>query len=323
MNAPLLTLSQLLACGAALLLLMAAMSWFVLRQDRTDQQLSGRIEAVAAPYAQARLLPGSGRGRAVRSGGVWLRSACARLFGYDPARAVQYKAKPAVVLLATLVVSLVLSHGAGALVGRTVELAAPVLWVVASRRVFGWFERRHAARLYAQFPDALAMIVRSVRVGIAVNEAIRGVSREALEPTATEFTLLGDHISIGVPLDEALRRVAARNRLPEYRFFATALSLQAQTGGGLSDTLEGLADVIRKRVAVRNRAHAMASEARLSTYILAALPVFTGLALSVINPDYIGLLFTDPTGKGVLAAAIVMLGTGMFMMRATISRSLR
>ena len=120
-----------------------------------------------------------------------------------------------------------------------------------------------------------------------------------------------------------MRDCAARNRLPEYRFFATALSLQAQTGGGLTETLENLSDVIRKRVAVRNRAYALASEARTTTYILAALPVITGGMLALVNFGYISLLFTNSTGNMILGGAISMLCIGMFTMRTIISRSLR
>ncbi len=121
------------------------------------------------------------------------------------------------------------------------------------------------ATLFQQFPDALAMIVRAVRVGLPIVEAIRVVARENAEPTAREFAGLVAQTTIGVPLDDALREMAERNRLPEYRFFATALSLQSQTGGGLTETLENLADTIRKRVAAKLRGHALAAEARMSS----------------------------------------------------------
>ena len=322
-NAALLTLPQLLACGTALVAMMGASSWFLLRQDRARRQLLVRIEAIATPYARANPLLEMGQRSGAQSAGARLWAACSGLFGYDPNRASHYPMKASVVLGAALLLALALSQLGSTMLGPMARLLVPVVWIGASRRAFSTFERRRSGRLYLQFPDALAMIVRSVRVGIPVSEAVRNVSRDALEPTSVEFALLSDQLAIGVALDEALRDIAARNRLPEYRFFATALTLQAQTGGGLAETLENLADVIRKRVAVRNRAVALASEARTSTYVLAALPVLTGAALGVLNPGYIGLLFTDPTGNMVLAAAAGMLGTGMFVMRTIISRSLR
>ena len=102
-------------------------------------------------------------------------------------------------------------------------------------------------------------------------------------------------------MEDALRDVAGRNQLPEYRFFATALTLQAQTGGGLSETLENLADVIRKRVAARKRAYALASEARTTTYVSWQASQFvTCGGLALLNPSYVALLFTDPTGNMIL-----------------------
>ena len=319
----LLTLPQLLAAGTGLLVIITASSWLLLRQEKEVKQLHARIDAIATPYARASSLQAKSRIEGDETGVSLALSKLARLFGYDAARASHYPVKAPAVAFTTLLISLALSQVAISVVGEAARLAIPAVWVFLSRRTFKSFEVRRASRLYNQFPDALAMIVRSVRVGIPVSESVRNVSREALEPTAAEFLILSDQLAIGVALDEALRDVAERNNLPEYRFFATALTLQAQTGGGLSETLENLADVIRKRVAVRKRAHALASEARTTTYILAALPVVTGLILALINPSYISLLFTDSTGNAVLGTAVGMLATGMWVMRTTISRSLR
>ena len=319
----LLTLPQLLATGTGLLAVITGSSWVLLRQEKEMKQLHARIDTIATPYARASSLKVKSRRESDETGGSRALSKVARLFGYDATRASHYPVKAPVVAFATLVVSLVLSQIATSVVGEAARLAIPVFWVFLSRRTFKSFEVRRASRLYNQFPDALAMIVRSVRVGIPVSEGVRNVSREALEPTAAEFLILSDQLAIGVALDEALRDVAERNNLPEYRFFATALTLQAQTGGGLSETLENLADVIRKRVAVRKRAYALASEARTSTYILAALPIVTGGVLSLINPSYISLLLTDSTGNAVLGTAVGMLTTGTWVMRTIIARSLR
>jgi tight adherence protein B len=108
----------------------------------------------------------------------------------------------------------------------------------------------------------------------------------------------------------------------EYRFFATALSLQNQTGGGLSETLENLAEVIRKRVALKQRGYALAAEARTSAGILAILPFFTAGALAVMNPGYLGLLFNDPGGQRILAVASGLMLLGILSMRSLIRRSL-
>jgi tight adherence protein B len=148
------------------------------------------------------------------------------------------------------------------------------------------------------------------------------VAREADAPTRPEFALLYDRVSIGVTLEDALREMSTRNKLPEYRFFTTALALQSQTGGGLSEALEGLADVMRRRLALKARGHAMAAEAKTSIIILASLPFVTGGALGVLNPHYVGRLFTDPGCQKVLMAAIIMLGSGLLVMRGMIRKIL-
>jgi tight adherence protein B len=153
-------------------------------------------------------------------------------------------------------------------------------------------------------------------------EGIRIVSRECASPTAGEFARLVDQVAIGSTLEEAIADLARRSGLPEYRFFATSLSLQNQTGGTLSDTLEGLADVIRKRAALKARGKALTSEARASAMILACLPFVTGGMLYLINPPYIGQLFTNPSGQSMLGAAALSLTVGLLTIKMLIKKSL-
>jgi tight adherence protein B len=123
-------------------------------------------------------------------------------------------------------------------------------------------------------------------------------------------------------MDDAMNKMARRSGLPEYRFFATALALQNQTGGALSETLENLADVIRKRAALKAKGMAMTSEAKATAAILAALPIILGALLWVLSPAYISLLFTDATGRSLFGAAVVSLITGLFVIRTIIRKSL-
>ncbi len=322
MSAPL-TLHELLACGAALLAGLGVATWQLIRRDEEERWLATRVDEFATPYARATALHQMGRRRAALSRVTGLLPAFHRMAGYDQGQARHYPVRAPAVFVLCLVLSLLVSQALSIVVGPVSRLSIPFVVILACRRTFAWFEQRRSDQLYRQFPDALSMIVRSVRVGTPVGEAVRTVSVEALEPTRTEFALLHDQVKIGVALDEALGLMADRNKLPEYRFFATALSLQSQTGGGLSETLENLAEVIRKRVALRNRAYAMASEARASTYILAALPVFAGMAVSILNPSYAALLVSEQIGQAVLAGTVMMLATGMAVMRVIIQRSLR
>jgi tight adherence protein B len=222
----------------------------------------------------------------------------------------------------TLVTARVLVELLAAVLGTWTEVLLPLVWIWLSRGVFHWIERRRADQLFRQFPDALATIVRSVRAGIPVGESIRLLGRDSPMPTAGEFKIIGDQIAMGVPFADAVKKLGGRDMLQEYRFFATALSLQSQTGGGLAETLDNLAEVIRKRVATKNRGRALAAEANASAMILAAMPIVTGLALWLLNPDYIALLFDNTRGQRILAFAVFLLGSGIAIMRYLIRRAL-
>jgi tight adherence protein B len=188
----------------------------------------------------------------------------------------------------------------------------PLIWLYLTRFVFNMFTNKRNDKLLQQFPDALNTIVRCVRIGIPVGEALRSVAADALEPTKTEFTLLADKVSIGISIDLALAELAERIKLTEYRFFATALSLQSRSGGNITQTLETLADVIRKRVGLKARGYALTAEARMSSYLLLALPFVAAGAIFLMEREYIIILFTTPTGQTVLgiAALLMVLGYG-------------
>jgi tight adherence protein B len=247
-----------------------------------------------------------------------LSSRLAGLFGVDLERQALYPARWYIILAILFLVTLGLRYAASEMLGFLSWPLVPFIWIMISRMFFNRIENKRRTALLWQFPDALAMIVRAIRVGVPVIDAVRNVSLAAPNPTSTEFNRLVDQIAVGTPLDEAVTELAQRTGLAEYRFFATALSLQTQTGGTLSETLENLADVIRKRAALKARGHAMTAEARTSSSILAMLPVITGGMLYVLNPSYMMLLFTDPTGKMFFSIAVVSLILGMLAIRTII-----
>lgn len=296
--------------------------FLVSRAQNYRQKRDARLAMVVTPHVRTQRLEVSAFTRAARPKDQSLIGISARVFGFDPATPDRYPMRWWIVVGITLAISKAAQSLADDLLGALGWLAIPIVWVGLSRAFFGWFDRRQRERLLAQFPDALAMIVRSVRVGIPVQEAIRTVARELPHPTGPEFSRLVSQVSVGVTMDDAMLELSRRAGLPEYRFFTTALSLQNQTGGALSETLENLADVIRKRAALKAKGMAMASEAKATAVILAALPVVICLILWVLNPAYIALLFTDPTGHKLFATAVISLITGLCIIRTIIKRSL-
>jgi len=309
--------------GACLALVgLGISSLLVTRAQGVRERRARRLASIIAPHLRTTRIEMTAFLAADHKNDRSMLQNAARIFGFDTEKSALYPAKWWVVLLVTFGIAWVVQSLSSGFLGPRSVVAVPVGWIMLSRSYFGWVETRRKKLLLAQFPDALAMLVRSIRVGIPVLEAVRAVSREIPAPTGTEFERLINQVSIGASLDDAVAELARRGGLPEYRFFATALALQNQTGGTLSETLENLADVIRKRAALRAKGHAMTSEARSSAMILAVLPFFTGGLLFVLNPPYIMLLFTDPTGKTMFASAVISLSLGLFVIRTIIRRTL-
>ena len=319
-----LSLPILLLAGGVLLVLLCVSALAVMRELQRQSRFEARVAQQAASYGRAiaPLAPQDKRTTATATHGQAIIQFCSRLVAFDPSHQERYPIVWWIVLPGALAMARALAALAQIIVGRAALLLLPVMWALFVHRFYRGCDRRRLRSLYVQFPDVLAMLVRSVRVGIPITEGIRGVARESPEPTRYEFSIVVDQLTIGVTLADALQELADRNQLHEYRFFATALALQSETGGGISETLERLAEVIRKRVELRNHAHALSAEARTSIYILACLPVFSGGALAVLSPAYISTLFTEPQGQRVLIIALISLSTGIFTMRTIISRSL-
>lgn len=311
---------MLLSCLSLIGLAVSGM--LVSKAQKVKAKREARMSAVSSPHTKVQRVEISAFTRAAPKRDRSLASIVAAVFGFDPTKPEQHPMRWWVILLMAFGLAKVVQTIAESLVGSLSYLAIPVVWVFASRAVFGWAEHRRRTALVRQLPDVLAMIVRSVRVGIPVMEAIRAVARETPEPTGPEFARLVDQLSIGVSMDEAIQDVARRAGIPEYRFFATAISLQNQTGGALSETLENLADVIRKRVALAAKGKALASEARTSAAVLTALPVVAGLAQWALSPAYVNLLFTDPLGRTLMGTAVLSLCIGVFAIRTIIRKSL-
>jgi tight adherence protein B len=295
----------------------------ILREQKRRRHFNDRVERVTAAHARVNPLTVAGRATANRSASAErLIAQVAGVFGYDPAHAEHYAMRWWMVLGLALLASRAAAMLVAIFAGSWSMLVMPPVWVMLSRFMFNWSVQRRRNALYEQFPDALAMVVRAVRVGIPLGQGINTVAREAAAPTGPEFALLYDRVAMGVTLEDALREMAARNQLAEYRFFATALALQSRTGGGLTEALDGLADVMRRRLALKARGLALAAEAKTSIIILASLPFVSGGALAVLNPHYIGRLFNEPGCQKVLFAAIALLGGGLLVMRGMIRKAL-
>ena len=200
-------------------------------------------------------------------------------------------------------------------------LSAVAALLVARGQVTGARDRIREL-MEEQFAMALGVIIRCVRAGLPVTEGMRAVSSELPWPTGPEFRRAVDQVQLGEGFDAALQLLADRCVLTDYRFFAVSVSLQRQTGGNLSETLENLSETIRKRRAVRLKARSLTSETRATVWVLALLPVAVGAILMVVNPPYVMQLFTTPGGRRLLGIAILVQMVGLAIIRALSRRAL-
>lgn len=178
---------------------------------------------------------------------------------------------------------------------------------------------RRQKKFLEEFPDVLESMVRLLKSGMPVGEAIAMAGREYEGPVGDEMTRMYEAQKIGVSLPDAALEASQRMPLTEMQMFATGISIQVQTGASLSDVLMNLSGVIRARFKLKRKVKALSSEAKSSAMIIGSLPFLIGGGLYLIRPDYIGVLFTTTTGKVVMICAAVWMAIGIFVMKIMIN----
>ncbi len=170
-----------------------------------------------------------------------------------------------------------------------------------------------------QLPDGLELVARSLRAGHAFTSGLKLVAEELGDPVGTEFGKTLDEINFGASVPEALANLTNRTDCEDLQFFVVAVIIQRETGGNLAEILENLGRLIKERFKFQGRVRALSAEGRLSAVILGALPFFLAGSLSVIRPEYIQTLLLDSIGKTMVAAALVMMAIGIYIMRKIVS----
>jgi len=189
-----------------------------------------------------------------------------------------------------------------------VGLGLPNLWI-------GWKGRRRGMRFNLLFPEGVDLIVRALRAGLPVQEAIGTVSRDIKEPVGGVFRRAQHQMQLGVPIEAALSEVSKTVQTDEFNFLVVAMSIQRDTGGNLAETLANLSALLRARQQLRLKIRAFTSEARATMLIMSSLPFVVGGLLFFIAPHYMDPLFSTEAGQMVAAGAAVSMGFGIFVMK--------
>ncbi len=172
---------------------------------------------------------------------------------------------------------------------------------------------RRLARFEASLPEAIALMARCLRAGHSIAAALEIIADQSHGPLASEFARVSQQQRLGIMFRESMIELAGRVPSQDLQFLVTAILVQRESGGDLTDILDGATRVIsdRMRIAAQVRVHS--AQGRLSGWILSALPFVMFLMINLLNPGYSRLLFSDPTGRLLLYGGLCSIGTGIFM----------
>ncbi|HET9526382.1 MAG TPA: type II secretion system F family protein [Pyrinomonadaceae bacterium] len=178
-----------------------------------------------------------------------------------------------------------------------------------------WKRKKRFDAFLEQLPDALDLISRALSAGHAFSEALHMVSLEMPDPIAAEFRKAYEEQNLGLSVKLALENLTARMPILDLKMCVTAILIQRETGGNLAEILEKVAYTIRERFRILGDLKTLTTSSRMSAWLLCALPIFVAMAVTVMNPDYMSVLWKDPRGHYLIAAALIMQITGMLIVR--------
>ena len=250
-----------------------------------------------------RLVAGSARGNAVA---IWLEQSGVKL-----SVSALLLISIGCALVFGLIVSAALRMPIGWLIGGITGFALPWMFVRVKRT-------KRMRAFEEAFPEALDLMARALKAGHAFATGLKMVADEMPEPVGPEFRKTFDQQNFGLPLKDALGSLTARMPSLDVRFFATAVLIQRETGGNLSEILENLAHVVRERFKILRQVRVYTAHGRLTGYVLLALPAFLAIALAFINPEHMQLLFRERLGHMLLASAVVMQTIGYIWIKQVV-----
>lgn len=308
-------LAYLLLFGAMLLLVEGL--YYLLREFRADARagLNRRLRLLAADPDRAAVL-----GRLRRNGLDPVSAALSRIVpttiaGFDRLireagvtlpvrRLLMICTGLAAVTLAILTLATTLPMARAVLLSGMAGFLLPMLWL-------RWRRHRRIQGLGAQLPEALEMMVRSLRAGHPIGAAINMVATEMPDPVGSEFGIVADEMTYGLDLDTALHNLTGRIPHPDLAFLIVAVQIQHKTGGNLSEVLANLAGVIRERFALKAKVQAITAQGRSGAFVIALMPLLTALAMNFLNRRYFGDVLDDPMFVPSMALAATFWVVGL------------
>ena len=220
-----------------------------------------------------------------------------------------------VILTLSIAVALqlvLLVFGASALTAVVIAFAIGIIGPILHLR---YLVKRRMLLFASDLPGALDLIVRGIRAGLPLMDCLQMVVDEWNDPLKREFLRVTNDLGMGLSVRDAIGRFADRVPVPEARLFAIVISLQAQSGGNLSEVLSNLADMLREKAKLQSKIRAMTSEARTSAWIIGSIPILLIGAVTLLSPDFLKPLFETETGNIILMFCGGWMVAGFVVMR--------
>jgi tight adherence protein B len=187
-------------------------------------------------------------------------------------------------------------------------MLAPLFYVLHKRR-------RRFNTFLEQLPDALELMVRSLQAGHSFSSALQMVATEMPEPIAREFGKTYEEQNLGLNIKAALENLIERVPILDLKLCVTAVLIQREIGGNLSEVLRNISHTIRERFRIQGEIRTKSAQARLSGYIVSALPFFLFFWINLVNPGYMKTLYDHPNGVYILSAGVIMQVVGWLIIR--------
>lgn len=211
---------------------------------------------------------------------------------------------------------------ASMVLGASLMVSFGLTFVVAiglPRWVLNFIIKRRKNKFLDELPNSLDVMVRSIKSGLPLSDAMRLIATDGQEPVRGEFRKVVEAQTVGLSIPEACQRMYQAFPLQELNFFSIVITIQSQAGGNLSEALSNLSKVLRERRKMKQKIAAVSMEAKASASIIGSLPFIVALLVYLTSPDYIGVLFSDPRGHFIMGFSGIWMSIGIIVMRNMIN----
>ncbi len=198
-------------------------------------------------------------------------------------------------------------------------VATAIAVVLAPKLYVAWIKKKRARTFEQQLPDALLMVAGSLRAGAGLNVALESMASETRPPISQEFELMLREQRVGVDLDTALQNMEKRMPVQDFIMVIAGMRISREVGGNLADTLEGIADTLRKKLTMEGKIQALTAQGRMQGIVMTCLPLFLMMVLKQMEPEAMAPLFNTWYGWVTLAVVAVMEVVGYIFIRKIVN----